>query len=160
MVRRFVRESFGLRGTLGLHRAAFGLDLLRALNEDPGLGARITADLRETPAQSAEEEMARLQAYAGRRPRSATDAATGPEPNPAMERETTGSAPSSAASPAPASPPEPTEGSDPEALSRQLSAAAPAVRAHYDAATGRIELTGTGVDSRLYSALKDWLKTR
>ncbi|MBY6153715.1 hypothetical protein KUV47_10870 [Vannielia litorea] len=30
MVRRFVRETFGPRGTLGLHRAAFGLDLLRA----------------------------------------------------------------------------------------------------------------------------------
>ena len=30
MVRRFVRESFGVRGTLGLHRAAFGFDLLRA----------------------------------------------------------------------------------------------------------------------------------
>ncbi len=30
MVRRFVRETFGVRGTLGLHRAAFGFDLLRA----------------------------------------------------------------------------------------------------------------------------------
>ena len=30
MLRRFVRENFGVRGTLGLHRAAFGLDLLRA----------------------------------------------------------------------------------------------------------------------------------
>ncbi|MCO6383063.1 DUF6635 family protein [Oceanicola sp. 502str15] len=30
MLRRFVRETFGLRGTLGLHRAAFGLDLVRA----------------------------------------------------------------------------------------------------------------------------------
>ncbi|XDA98327.1 DUF6635 family protein [Sulfitobacter sp. LCG007] len=29
-VRAFVRETFGLRGTLHLHRAAFGLDLLRA----------------------------------------------------------------------------------------------------------------------------------
>ena len=29
-IRRFVRETFGLRGTLGLHRAALGGDLVRA----------------------------------------------------------------------------------------------------------------------------------
>ena len=126
-----------------------GLDLARALADVPGFRSRVFAALQAPEPQSAEEELARLNALlrdtGARRPAPPPPSAAEVPVEMAPETKSTAPAPRITSL-------------DPDSMARRLRENA--VTARYDAAAGRIELTGVGVDAALYAELKDWLKRR
>ncbi|TDE34241.1 ParB/RepB/Spo0J family partition protein [Antarcticimicrobium sediminis] len=150
-----------------------GLALARALAEDPDLASRLTAQLSESPAVSAEKEL-RILAEAAE--------PTAPAPT---------SAPEISLAPAPVSAPDaikptaaenarsPISDSDTPALRGAVEragpretyagpipsaprsvVAAPGVQMIFDRSHGRIDLSGEAVDQTLFEALQIWLAQR
>lgn len=127
-----------------------GLGLAKAVQEDHRFTTNLQLRLRSDAPGTAEEERALLAAclhdWAG--------AKTVDSGDPALAR---GDAAARPAPPGRASGPRIT-GPDPESVARRL--AERQVQARFDAGSGRITLTGGGVDAALFKAVQAWLKTR
>jgi ParB family transcriptional regulator, chromosome partitioning protein len=130
-----------------------GLRLSAALQEDAALAARIAAELRRTPPETAEAELALLDRLAAP---AAPPATAAPEPK-AAEREAgaearagAGQGPATGERAGAAPPPEAGPGAPAE-----TPADTPTVT--YEPERGRITLTGPGIDAALARRLRAWL---
>ncbi|MDK3074551.1 ParB N-terminal domain-containing protein [Sedimentitalea sp. JM2-8] len=127
-----------------------GLGLAKALQADHAFASGLRMKLRSDPAATAEEELAVLNAAL--RDWTRGQAAGGAAPVPTDDAAGR-SAPSGAPGPRPR-----ITGPDPESVARRLEESR--VTARFDAAAGRITLSGGGVDAALFAAVQDWLKSR
>lgn len=122
-----------------------GLELARALNDDSGLRSAIYARLQNTPPKTPQDELDRLGA-----------ALTGRDRRPALPPVKGRPAPVVPAAP-PAVRPRVT-GTSGDAAETRLNKER--ITARFDVGSGRIELSGKGVDGALFSDLQAWLKNR
>lgn len=118
-----------------------GLGLAKALQEDHGFGSKLGARLRETQPETAEAELKILTGVL-------RDWTRVQKADPAPE---------AVAKRTPAPRPR-LSGLDSDSIAKRLSESR--VSARFDAQTGRIELTGGGVDADLFAALQGWLSSR
>ncbi|KAA8610018.1 ParB/RepB/Spo0J family partition protein [Salipiger aestuarii] len=121
-----------------------GLRLAKALEADPALGPRLSAELTRAAPGSAEDEQALLSAALDRAEAPAPAPAPDPAPVPASEQARPGPSPApKAAAPRP-----------------QPDTPCPGIEARYDPRAGRLELSGPGVTPDLHAELMGWLAAR